>query len=66
MSFLDDLDGLMMPHRCEFDKALNPDEWYELYDWLSNTCGAGNSFIEKNVICFKKEEHLIWFKLRWL
>ena len=64
--FLDDLDQLMMPYRCDFDKALKPDEWREIYNWLDSTCGKNKWYSGKNEFCFAREQHLIMFKLRWL
>lgn len=65
-SLMEDLDELMMPYRCKFDKAFEPIEWFGFYDWMNKTYGRGNWDIDKNVACFKREEDLALFILRWL
>lgn len=65
-SLMEDLDELMMPYRCKFDKAFVPNEWFEFYDWMNKTYGRGNWDIDKNVARFKREDDLTLFILRWL
>lgn len=65
-SILEDLDDLMMPYRCTFDRALKVAEWTELYQWLDFTCGKNKWTSQANEFWFAREEHLMMFKLRWL
>ena len=64
-SLFEDLDDLMMPYRCVYNKAHTDKEWQEIYKWLDFTCGEFNWYIENFKFCFSKEEHLIMFTLRW-
>ena len=65
MSLIEELDELMMPHRCKFERALTSEQWQEWYDWMNDTCGMNGWFIENNKVGFAKEENLMLFLLRW-
>jgi hypothetical protein len=65
MSLIDDIDDLMWPVFVKFDKALVPDEWYELDCWCNQQFGKDGWWLEKGVMRLRKEEHATIFLLRW-
>jgi len=65
-SLMEDLDQLMMPYRCKFDKALTTESWHEWYVWMNDTYDMDAWYIEKNEVWFKREKDLTLFMLRWL
>lgn len=65
-TLLDDLDYLMMPHRCVYTNAHTNEGWQEIYNWLDANCGRHKWYIgDGSQFWFTKEEHLILFILRW-
>jgi len=64
-SLMEDIDALMHPFRCKFGQAFTPDEWHDWYEWMIETYGMDDWYLERNTIAFKREEDLMMFLLRW-
>jgi len=68
MSLEKDLDKLLVSESCKFNRALTPDQWYELMDWCDATFGKNNWFLEKGEMKFGgccPEGSTTLFLLRW-
>lgn len=69
MSLQYDLDRFLVKESCQFNKALTPDQWYELTEWCDSMFGKKNWFLDYSVMNFNgrcPEGSSTLFLLRWL
>ena len=59
---------------CVSDITVHPNQWDEMKDWLSEQFGPSGvwAFDQRwyvnnamDTVFFRKEEHLLWFLMRW-